>query len=247
MLGACGGDDDSPTDNQRWTSLGEIPAAASSVGDHTPLVVSGDDVFVGTRDGVWRGSLSGSGDWIQLGLTGFIVYALRADPENPDVLLAGGAPAAFDEPTFYRSEDRGENWTPATQWYIPPRPEESVPISGLAVLPGNSQVLYATVNGDLALSSDGGMTWALPDGRTDELFGYPCVIAITPTVPLNFVSGCEAGLDIATVGSSELDPGGTFRLHDAGSVERHVRRARQSAAEQPCLQSGTAGNAVCGR
>ena len=68
-MSAC--DNSGPAES--WRDLGELPASAATELNHTPMVVSGDRVLVGTSDGIWARPLDGSGDWTQSGLAGIVV------------------------------------------------------------------------------------------------------------------------------------------------------------------------------
>ena len=224
-LAACGGGgtETSPVEppppippGTRWASLGEVPASDSPVGNHTPLVVSNDEVLVGTADGIWRRAIGVGGTWTRSGLAGLKVYVLRIDPANRLTLFAGGEPARQDQSTFYRSDDGGQHWIPAQRWYVPPRPNDIVPIYDLAILPSDPRVMFASVNSSIAVSSDGGMTWTLANGATEESFGASLVLHIPAGNPPYLVIGSEAPLDFAGVGSLAIDSANPFYFTQAG-------------------------------
>ena len=77
-LSACHDDVNEDT----WRDLGTVPAPVSTQLNHTPLIVAGDRVLVGTSDGIWARPLDGPADWQQ------VVLPLRikggtGSPVNP--------------------------------------------------------------------------------------------------------------------------------------------------------------------
>ncbi len=215
-LAACGGSGGDGSAGGRWSSLGEVPVNDWRIGNRTPLVVSNDEVLVGTADGVWRRAVSAGGTWARSGLAGFKVHALRIDPGNALTLFAGGEPAQRDQSTFYHSDDGGQHWLPAQRWYVPPRPGEIVPIYDLAILPSDPRVMFAAVAASVAVSSDGGMTWALANGATEESFGAALVLHIPAGDPPYLVIGTEMPLDVAGIWSAEIDPANPFQVTPPG-------------------------------
>ena len=242
-LAACGGGGASPdSPPARWASLGELPAPEALPVNHTPLVVSGDALYVGTADGVWRRALADGDVWSRAGLAGFRVYALRASPAGGTTLLAGGAPALPSGPTFYRSDDLGQHWTAAQSWYRPPTSGGVAPIYDLAILPADPRVLFAAIDGSLAASSDGGMTWALTNGQTEASIGSPCVLAFSTGHPAYLVVGCEQPLDFAYLGSATVDPADPLAPGQPGPWYLGtdvLSNRRPNALELPPAEPGT--------
>ena len=88
----------------RWRDLGELPAAAATALNHTPLVVSGDRILVGTNAGIWSRPVDGSGTWAQAGLPGVGIFATRRHPAIEATVFAAGQPT--DDPGPRRSIGR---------------------------------------------------------------------------------------------------------------------------------------------
>jgi hypothetical protein len=197
-----------------WRDLGELPVAASTALNHTPLVVSGDRILVGTSDGIWARPHDGSGDWAQAGLEGIVVFATRRHPTLEATVFAAGQPVDdLQAPPFYRSDDGGTTWLPSASWPRNSFDQSTEPFFDLAVAPDDPDRLYANLSGpSIAISTDGGITWALANGETEVFFGDPCVIHILDADPGTLYQGCEAPLDIAWVATLDIDPSNPFTL-----------------------------------
>ena len=113
--------------------------------------------------GAWRSS-DGGRTWARAGLEGVTVKSLAVDPRDPRVVLAGVKPAAL-----WITRDGGGSWSELTGfraarrwwWWSPADPPGLVPyVSGVAISPGNPDVLVAGVElGGVHRSDDGGRTW----------------------------------------------------------------------------------------
>lgn len=121
-------------------------------------------VYLGTQhDGVFCSNDSGA-SWQQAGLQGIPVKSLAVDPNNPDIVYAGGKPVSL-----YRTIDGGNAWeelavlraTRRWWWFSPADPPGITPyVSGLAVSPTDPQVLLAGIElGAVLRSEDGGKSW----------------------------------------------------------------------------------------
>lgn len=207
------GDKDEP----RWRNLGTVPAVASTLLNQTPMVVRGDTVLVGTNDGVWHRRISGSGDWRQLGLDGVSIRVLRQHPTRAATLFAAGVPIDDTQASpFYRSDDSGETWAPSTTWPRNVAGENATePFFDLVIAPDDTNRLYANLSGpSVAISTDGGDTWALANGETDVFINDPCVLQILPAHPDKLYQGCEAPLDNAWLATYDIDPANPLDLNN---------------------------------
>jgi len=79
------------------------------------------------------------------------VISLLIDPNNPMTLYAETGAVTMNS-TVYRSSDGGGNWTPVNLGNV-------TRAKPLAVLPGNSNVIFAGTSSGLRKSVDGGATW----------------------------------------------------------------------------------------
>jgi hypothetical protein len=218
-----------------WRTLGELPAPAATALNHTPLTVSGERILVGTADGLWARSLDGGGKWTPTGLAGVGIFAMRVQPGNDTTVFAAGMPAADPAaPPFYRSDDAGMNWTGATTFPRNPFDASSEPFYDLAVAPDDPERIYANLSGpSVAISTDGGMNWALANGETEVFFGDPCVIHVLESAPGLLYQGCEAPLDDAWVATQAIDPDDPLMLADftfvAGGPDFALENRRPNA------------------
>ena len=200
--------------SESWHDLGELPASAATELNHTPMVVSGDRVLVGTSDGIWARPLEGTGEWTQSGLAGVGIFATRRHPTIEATVFAAGQPAADPQaPPFYRSDDGGITWMPGATFPRNGFDQSSEPFFDLAVAPDDPERLYANLSGpSVAISTDGGLNWVLANGETEVFFGDACVIHILDSLPGTLFQGCEAPLDNAWIATQDIDPANPFML-----------------------------------
>ncbi|MGH9839447.1 MAG: SBBP repeat-containing protein [Blastocatellia bacterium] len=116
---------------------GEFPGATSG---------ASSGVCFKTTDGATNWSNSGRG------LPNGQMRSLVIDPNNPMTLYAQVSDSVGRSP-LYRSSDGGKNWTPVNFG-------NATRVRPLAVLPGNSNVIFASTSGGLQKSIDGGATWS---------------------------------------------------------------------------------------
>jgi hypothetical protein len=210
ILSACheGGNE------ENWRDLGVVTASASTELNHTPLIVTGDKALVGTSDGIWARPLEGPGEWQQVGLEGVSVFTTRQDPINENTLFAAGRPVTdLEASPFYRSDDAGNTWVASAAWPRNVFDQSTEPFFDLAIAPDDPNRLYANLSGaSVAISTDGGLTWALANGATEVFFGDPCVIHVLDSTPGTLFQGCEAPLDNAWVATQDIDPVDPFTL-----------------------------------
>ncbi len=168
---------------RRWEAIG-LPASERIAA----IVVHPQDpqtVFVaalgplwsdGEERGVYR-STDGGANWERVLYIDASTGAadLSLDPNDPDVLFASmwshrRTPYSFDSgfggtSGLYRSTDGGSTWSPLTEGL----PAEKLGRIGVAVAPGNGQVIYASVETGtketkgMYRSDDGGDRWELVD------------------------------------------------------------------------------------
>ena len=241
LIAGCDGDSSRHT----WSALGEVPAPAATGLNHTPLVVSGGRVLVGTADGIWTRALDGSDDWSASGLTGVSVFATRRHPELEATVFAAGLPVDDPgAPPFYRSDDGGNTWVASATYPRNVFDQSSEPFFDFVVAPDDSDRLYANLSGpSVAISTDGGQNWALANGETEVFFGDPCVIHVLASLPGRLYQGCEAPLDIAWVATQDIDPADPFALGNftfvAGGPDFALENRRPNAMVSGPARPGT--------
>ncbi len=192
-----------------WRDLGAIPTIRSAAS----LLVVGNEVLVGTNDGVWRRALI-SGDWMRSGLTGVDIRVLRtwSSPgrQLADVIFAGGDPGQLAGALpFHWSTDGGRTWTGTANGLQEAGTGRSIPVADLALQPlrrsGRLPILYAAMSGTtIARSLDGGRNWRYVVGSPTFQATYDCYLHIAAGEPTLLYHGCEAPLDFAWVAAYEL-------------------------------------------
>ncbi len=107
------------------------------------------------------------------------INAIAKDPSNPNTIYIG-APAGG----IWRSTDDGVNWTPLSD-YLP-----QIGVSGIAVDPNNSDIIYISTGDDDAGDSysigvmktlDGGQTWNTTGLQFNNVYKGSSEIFIDPT------------------------------------------------------------------
>lgn len=134
--------------------------------DVRSLAVGADGVvWAGTQgQGILR-SDDGGTHWSPAGLEGRVVKSVAPSPHDPRVLFAGLKPAALAV-----SRDGGRSWTevegfrraPGRRlWFSPAEPPFRAYVQGLAVSPGDPDVIVAGIEfGAVVRSEDGGRSWS---------------------------------------------------------------------------------------
>ena len=215
VVGACDGNGTigrAPGNDWSWSDLGGPGAPTpDQVANHETLLVSGDAIFLGTADGVWRRPLTAIGGWARSGLDGKAIHALTATANGARLVAAGYDPKDPKGPTVWYSTTGGVDWIAASVW---PKSAagESFRFASLEADPIDANVVYGGLDGDtIAVTVDGGATWILTDDATQPTFGYPCV-SHRPSNALVLLQGCELPLDIAWVGARDVLTADRFRL-----------------------------------
>jgi hypothetical protein len=221
LVSACDGDGtiEWPNDMRewQWTDLGGPGAATPAlVGNHETLVVVGDEILLGTADGVWRRPLTGNADWQRAGLDGRTIQALAKTANGTRLVAAGLDPRDARAPTVWYSTTVGQSWTPAAAWPRVPagRPDagSSYAFASLEPDPADADVVYGGLDADsIAVTVDGGATWVLANGALEPNFGYPCV-PHRPRGANVLLQGCELPLDVAWVSARTVSTDDRFTL-----------------------------------
>jgi len=218
-LGACEGNVswNPGNDEWEWAALsGPDALTPELVSNHEPLVVAGPDLLLGTADGVWRRSLAGDADWERTGLDGRTIHALVMTADGGRIVAAGFDPRDDSAPTVWHSTTGGLHWIPAAVW---PRAAPSGLDAGTSFRfaslepdPHDANVVYGGLDADtIAVTVDGGATWIMTDGALEPSFGYPCV-AHRPRNAAVLLQGCELPLDVAWIGSRDVNEDDRFSL-----------------------------------
>lgn len=100
-------------------------------------------------NGVWK-SIDGGANWIRTPTPNCDTTSVEVNPNNPNIVYAA-------EGRIYKSIDGGQSWN--TVW-----DDYSSGITGLAIDPFNSNIVYASGNQGIYKSSDHGENWALISG-----------------------------------------------------------------------------------
>jgi photosystem II stability/assembly factor-like uncharacterized protein len=135
----------------------------------------GGGIYVSTDYGViWR--------YIDIGQVIAPVTVLATDPLNPTTIYAGTDNHTEDSGTgIWKSEDGGETWRPSG--LLDKR------ITGIAVHPFNSELVYAVSLQQFYLSSNGGETWELRSTQDPLDFGIEKLLVVPTTPPAIYLYG----------------------------------------------------------
>ena len=122
--------------------------------------------------------------------------------------------------------------------------QSSEPFFDLAIAPDDPDRLYANLSGpSVAISTDGGLNWALANGETEVFFGDACVIHILDSEPGTLYQGCEAPLDNAWVATQDIDPANPFALSNftfvAGGPDFALENRRPNGLASGPARPGT--------
>jgi photosystem II stability/assembly factor-like uncharacterized protein len=110
------------------------------------------------------------------------VAVLASDPLNPTTIYAGTDNRTENNGTgVWKSEDGGETWSPSGL------PDKR--ITGIAVDPFNSQLIYAVSLQQFYVSSNGGATWVLRATQDSQDFGIDKLLVAPTTPPAIYLYG----------------------------------------------------------
>lgn len=205
-LGASGGGVWKTTDyGTTWNNVSDGYFASPSIGDIAIAQNDANIVYVGTgsdglRSNVIRGngmykSIDGGDTWQHIGLaeTGHI-GAVEIDPNNHNIVWVAAIGQAFnanEERGLFKTIDGGKTWSKVLYF------SAEVGVSDLELLPGNSDIVFATAwraerkpwtiisggaaeEGGIYKSVNGGLSWdKITKGLPDELIGK-IDLAISP-------------------------------------------------------------------
>ena len=148
----------------------------------TSVIVQGDMILGGTKDGIFRSSDRGA-SWqaVNSGLSIGYIRWLAAHPDNPQRVFAGSEPAGI-----FLSQDGGFSWQARPEvaemrdqqgWYLPYSPEAGC-VRGFAICGADG---FAAVEvGGVLVSRDYGETWAMNrKNQSPEKNIHPDVHSIT--------------------------------------------------------------------
>ena len=125
-------------------------------------------------------STDGGNQWSRTGLAGQVISSLSLDPQNSQILYAGGSPG------LWKSLDGGQTWLNLSRTMTVSRAR------GILIDPTDSNTLYVgTEDRGVFTSSDGGASWSpLNEGLTN-LTVY--AMAMDPQDPHTIYAGTVAG------------------------------------------------------
>ncbi|MEW6365019.1 MAG: hypothetical protein AB1714_10315 [Acidobacteriota bacterium] len=136
-------------------------------------------LFVGTTDGLWKGTIDGS-TWSRAGLASLAINCMASSSNG--ILYAGTRGQGLR-----RSDDAGRTWIDANTGL------EGGCVSAIAIDPRNwSNLSVATVQGGIYRSTNGGATWTpMNDGIPPML--STTVLKFDPQDPGTLYAGTEGG------------------------------------------------------
>lgn len=142
--------------SESWNTVLDDDAAKNPHADKHDLIFRGNDMYLATDGGLYKGKLSGNPDWQDIeNIPATQFYRTAVNPHRPEIFYGG----AQDNGT---SSGNGSN---LSGW------ERIWGGDGfqMAFRPDNEDVMYVeTQNGSIAVTQDGGNAW---DGATDGLSG----------------------------------------------------------------------------
>jgi hypothetical protein len=210
FLAGCKKTDHPEPGTGTFIDLGFIPAAVSAGADIAAFqsaIYNKGHVFVATSDGIWKSNLSQK-QWSRSGLEGRIITAIYKHPTIEDRFFAGTrSTGKADSKTLYISTNGGTTWQPAAETIFNSLDNVYEEFACFAVRPNHPDVVYANLDGGtmIAVSTDGGQHWVRKNNDRESYFGYKAAIAFLPGNPDRLFQGAESPLDIAWLGSYDID------------------------------------------
>ncbi len=142
-------------------------------------------VYAGTSYGGIYQSTNGGEDWgtASIGLDTPNVFSLAIDPANPTILYAGTF-SAYEGASIFKTTDSGNNWQPILF---------DIGYSGFRLLidPAVTTTLYATTEGGLLKSVNGGGEWQPTNTGLHQK--NVCALAIDPVKTTTLYAGTMGG------------------------------------------------------
>ena len=141
-----------------WTVMGPIQVIQNNgvPGNGQSNIYSVDQcesnpsvMYCGTEPGEVYKSMDGGETWTSVSMSmnfGSGVTAVEVDPNNADIVFAGGNAGVF------RSTDGGATWTNVI-------PQSNFGVNEIVVNPSNAAIVMAATDKGLYRSTDGGLTW----------------------------------------------------------------------------------------
>ncbi|HEY2932105.1 MAG TPA: SBBP repeat-containing protein [Acidobacteriota bacterium] len=164
---------------------------------------------------------------INSGLSNTAVFALAADPINPNVVYAGTLGGVF------KTINGGMNWS----YVLQSSSSQFAPTFSLAINPSNSNTLYAgSFPGVIYRSADGGSSWA----RT-SLSGVPNIVTALAVDPAN-TSVVYAGIYGSGVYKSQDN--GVNWLNTGVMTNRNVNALAVDPTTPATLYAATSGGGI---
>ncbi|MEW6365096.1 MAG: hypothetical protein AB1714_10715 [Acidobacteriota bacterium] len=160
-----------------------VPAGLKKAGEITsfaPDPTSPGRLFVGTAEGIWKGTVDGS-TWSRAGLADYAINCLASSPKG--VLYAGTGHGGV-----FRSDDGGGSWRVMNTGL-----SSGVCASAIAIDPKNeSNLCVALVQSGVYRSEDGAATWTPMNEGMPSMIGIP-VLMFDPKDPGTLYAGTEGG------------------------------------------------------
>ncbi|HVN51614.1 MAG TPA: hypothetical protein VMT43_09290 [Acidimicrobiales bacterium] len=261
---------DGATGTHQWYDGTPHPWEFARVWHLEPSADDPDTLYAGAEDAALFRSTDGAATWTELpglrthssgpnwqpGAGGMCVHTVLIDPTDADRLHV-----AISAAGVFRSDDRGDTWTPANHGLVSegiPDPDADVGhcVHRIARHPSRPDTLFMQKHWDVMRSDDAGDSWREISGNLPSDFGFPIAVhAHEPetvyVVPITSDSEHyppEGKLRVyrSRTGGDEWEPL-TDGLPQANCFVNVLRDAMAVDALDPCgLYFGTTGGQVYG-